>query len=239
MTGNADHLNWLTAAAAGLLSFLSPCVLPLVPGYVSYISGVSLQNLKAGDSRITRRVFRSSLLFVLGFSFVFIALGASATAVGKLLLDRISALRQVAGLVVILFGAHLTGIVRIPFLNYEKKMEAKRPLTSAGAFLVGAAFAFGWTPCIGPILAGILTLASTQQTVGQGITLLVAYSLGLGVPFLITSFGVQTVWARFRRYVRAFEVASGLLLIAIGALMFFDRIGMLAQYLGFFNRFSM
>ncbi len=229
---------------AGLVSFLSPCVLPLIPGYISFVSGVSLQDLQgASDGRTLRRAFLSSVWFVLGFSAVFVLLGASATALGRLFLQRLSALRFVAGVVVVVFGLHLTGLIRIPFLQYEKKLEVKqRPLTAVGAFLVGTAFAFGWTPCIGPILAGILALASTQQTVAQGMLLLGAYSLGLGIPFLATSIGVQAFWGffgRFRRYLRGVEIFSGILLVAIGILILTDRLTALAQYLAFFNRFSL
>ncbi len=240
-----NNLNLLTSAFAGLISFLSPCVLPLIPGYISFISGISLADLQASQpgKTVLARSFVSSLWFVLGFSAVFITMGASATVLGKLFLAKLAILRQVAGVVIILFGLHLVGIFRIPFLNYEKKVEVKkRPLTSVGAFLVGTAFAFGWTPCIGPILAGILALASTQETVFQGMTLLAAYSAGLGVPFLATSVAVQGFFrfsASFRRYLRVVEVASGLLLIAIGFLILTDRLGLLAQYLTFFNRFAL
>ncbi|MBI3333217.1 MAG: cytochrome c biogenesis protein CcdA [Candidatus Omnitrophica bacterium] len=234
----------LAAAAAGLASFLSPCVLPLIPGYISFISGISLNDLQAGpDATALRRAFLSSLWFVLGFSLVFILLGASATALGQLFLQRLILLKRAAGVVIILFGLHLIGILRIPFLQYEKKLEVKqRPLTAVGAFLVGAAFAFGWTPCIGPILAGILALASTQQTLGQGMLLLSVYSLGLGIPFLATSLGVQAFFgffSRFRRYLRGVEVASGLLLLAVGILILTDRLAALGQHLAFFNRFAL
>ncbi len=242
MTGS---LNLLTAFAAGLVSFLSPCVLPLVPGYISFISGVSLQDLRsdAAAKAVAVRAFWSSVWFVLGFSLVFIALGASATALGGLLLQKIAAFRIAAGILIVVFGLHLVGVFRIPFLQYEKKIEVrKRPLTAVGASLVGAAFAFGWTPCIGPILAGILALASAQETIGQGMLLLLSYSAGLGIPFLATSIAVQAFlrfFARFRRYLRAVEVLSGILLLMIGILMITDRLGLLARYLGFFNRFSM
>ena len=240
-----SQLNLLTAALAGLVSFLSPCVLPLIPGYISFISGVSLEDLRAGDGqrRIAARALVSSLWFVAGFTLVFVALGASATALGSLLLQRLSSLRLLAGAVLILFGLHLTGLFRIPFLQYEKKLEVKRrPLTSAGALVVGAAFAFGWTPCIGPILAGILALASAQETLPQGMMLLAAYSLGLGAPFLLTSLGVGTflrLFSKFRKHLRAVEIFSGVLLLGIGALILTDRLDLLARHLSFFNRFAM
>lgn len=240
-------VNVLTAFLGGLVSFLSPCVLPLVPGYISFISGLSLQELQeqgaAGLRGVIRRAFVSSCWFVLGFTLVFVVLGASATVLGGLLLSRISALRVAAGAVIVLFGLHLIGIFRIPFLQYEKKLEVRaRPLNAVGAVVVGAAFAFGWTPCIGPILAGILALASTQETVGQGMLLLTAYSLGLGIPFLATSLGVQAFFrflGRFRRYLRVVEIASGVLLLAIGVLILTDRLALLSRYLTFFNRFAL
>lgn len=239
------NVGLLTAAAAGVVSFLSPCVLPLIPGYISFISGESLTELREGepDRRVRLRVLLRSVWFVAGFSVVFVALGASATEVGSFLLERMDLFRQVAGALIVILGLHLTGLIRIPFLQYEKKVEVrKQPLSFFSAFLVGAAFAFGWTPCIGPILAGILALAATQETVGQGMTLLAVYSLGLGVPFLATSLGVQRFWkffTAFKRYLRIVEVISGVLLMAIGALIFTDRFGVLSQYLTFFNRFAL
>lgn len=238
-------LNLATAFVAGLASFLSPCVLPLIPGYICFISGLSLQDLNTAgpDKAAARRAFIGSVWFVLGFSVVFIALGASATALGTLLLRKLTLLRWVAGAVIIVFGIHLTGLFRIPFLQFEKKIEVrKRPLTQAGAFLVGAAFAFGWTPCIGPILAGILALASTQETIGKGMLLLAAYSAGLGIPFLAASLGVASflrLFARFRKYLRAVEIFSGILLLVIGVLILTDRLSVLARCFQGFNRFAL
>ncbi len=235
----------LTAFAAGLVSFLSPCVLPLVPGYLSFISGASIEDLQSAgvDSHVTRRAFVSSLWFGMGFSAVFIALGASATTVGAFLLQKLAVFRQVAGVIIIILGLHLIGVLLVPFLHYKKAIDLrKKPLSAAGAFFVGAAFAFGWTPCIGPILAGILGLASTQETVGQGMLLLACYSLGLGVPFMLASLGVGAFLrfsAKFRKHLRAVEVASGILLVAIGVLIFTDRLTLLTRYLSFLERFSL
>jgi len=238
------QVNLLTAFAAGVVSFLSPCVLPLIPGYISFISGVTLQDLKSDqlEAAQVRRAFISSVWFVLGFSAVFVALGASATAIGSLLIQQNALFRIAAGVIIIGLGVHLVGIVRIPFLQVEKKFEVqRRPIHLMGAFLIGAAFAFGWTPCIGPILAGILALAASQDTVGQGMLLLGVYSLGLGIPFLMTSLGIQAFFRfflKFKKYLRMVEIFSGLLLVAIGILIITDRLSILIQYMGFFNRFA-
>ncbi len=240
-----EQVTLLAAAAAGLVSFLSPCVLPLVPGYISFISGVSLEALREGraDEVKTSRVFLSAVWFVLGFSAVFVALGASATALGTVLLTRIALLRQVAGVIIVILGLHLIGLFRIGFLQYQKKVDVRsRPMSAVGAFVVGAAFAFGWTPCIGPILAGILTLASTQETVVKGMGLLAVYSLGLGIPFLLTSLGVQRFLkfsARFRKHLRVVEILAGALLVGVGILILTDRFTLLTQHLTFFNRFAL
>jgi cytochrome c-type biogenesis protein len=232
------------AFVAGVVSFLSPCVLPLVPGYVSMLSGASLEELKAGaDAPLVARVFRNSLAFVLGFSVVFIALGASATAVGRFLVVQRTIFNLVAGIIVITFGLHLTGLVKLPFLYREARMNtggSRRGLV--GAFVLGFAFAFGWTPCVGPILAGILALAATRETVLQGMFLLAIYSVGLAIPFLLTGLGLSQflrLYDGFRKHLQVVEVLSGVLLIAIGVLMAFNRLGMLSGYLGFLNRFTL
>ena len=232
------------AALAGLVSFLSPCVLPLVPGYVSFVSGVSLAQLQAAEPSQLRRALAGAVWFVLGFSTVFVILGASATVVGQLLLQRLTAFRWIAGVAVMLFGLHLTGLIRIPWLNYDRHLPAsgQRPLTWLGAYGVGAAFGFGWTPCIGPILAGILAVASVQETVWQGIALLAAYSAGLGVPFLLTAMAVGTFLKTsgvIKRHGRWIEMISGILLIIIGALILTDRLAALAGSFTIFNRFSL
>jgi len=232
------------AAMAGLFSFLSPCVLPLIPGYLSFISGVSLAELSAGATKaVLWRVWTNSVWFVLGFGVVFIAFGASATAIGSFLSAQWSAFRVLAGVVILILGLHLAGIVRLPFLQYTKKPTVNaRPLTWVGSFAVGTAFAFGWTPCVGPILAAILALASTQKTMGEGVLLLTIYWLGMGIPFLLTAMGVGTFLrflSRFQRYLRWVEVASGLLLVVMGWLILTNRLAWLAQYMTFFNRYAL
>jgi cytochrome c-type biogenesis protein len=233
----------LAAFVAGLISFLSPCVLPLVPGYVSLISGAGVEELKTQDAGLMRRVMLHSLMFILGFSVVFIALGAAATEIGQLLLQYKRTLALVAGVVIILFGLHLTGIFRITALYSDKRLHNLKGGASLwGAFVIGFAFAFGWTPCIGPILAGILTLAASQDTVWKGILLLAVYSLGLAVPFLITSLAIERFlefYRRFQRYMHALEVGSGALLIVLGVLLVLGRFSILSGYLSFLNRFAL
>src|SRR5437899_4887854 len=233
----------IAAFVAGLVSFLSPCVLPLVPGYVSLISGVGVEELKSQESQLLRKVMLNSIGFVLGFSIVFIALGAISTEVGQLIARYKSLLAQVAGVVIILFGLHLTGIFRINALYADKRLHnVKGGSTMGGAFVIGFAFAFGWTPCVGPILAVILGFAAAQDSVFKGILLLAVYSLGLAVPFLLTSLGIERFlkfYSRFRSHMHAVEVASGALLIVLGALLVFGRFTLISNYLSFLNRFAL
>jgi cytochrome c-type biogenesis protein len=233
----------IAAFFAGLVSFLSPCVLPLVPGYVSLISGVGVEELKSQESQLLRKMMLNSVSFILGFSVVFITLGAISTEVGQLLARYKSLLAQVAGVVIILFGLHLTGIFRINALYADKRLHSvKGGSTAGGAFLIGFAFAFGWTPCVGPILAVILGFAAAQDSVYKGIALLTVYSMGLAVPFLLTSFGIQRFlkfYSRFRSHMHALEVASGALLIALGVLLVFGRFTLISNYLSFLNRFAL
>ncbi|HEY9899342.1 MAG TPA: cytochrome c biogenesis protein CcdA [Pantanalinema sp.] len=225
-----------TAFLAGLISFLSPCVLPLVPGYLSYISGVSSDQMRDGADAATRRkVIVNSLGFILGFSIVFVALGATATAFGQVLNQKLTLLSQIAGVVIILFGLHTMGLFKIKALYMEKRFQvAAKPAGFFGAILVGLAFAFGWTPCIGPILAAILTYASQSETLNQGIALLLAYSLGLGVPFFATALAINAFFSLFNRikqHMRKVEIASGLLLVAVGVLIFSNNLSILANVL--------
>ncbi len=238
--------TFLAAFAAGVLSFISPCVLPLIPGYLSYISGLTLDQMQgtggasaAAVAASGRRVVVASLFFILGFSVVFVSLGAAASAIGQYLQEpgagRLRLLNKVAGAVVIVFGLHTMGVLRIEWLYSEKRVQVERkPRGVFGAFVVGLAFAFGWTPCIGPILGGILAVAGSQDTVGQGIQLLAVYSLGLGIPFLLTALAINHFFAAFakiRRHYHKIEIASGLLLVAIGVLIFTDQFTIIARWL--------
>ncbi len=228
-----NQIPLYTAFFAGLISFLSPCVLPLVPGYLSYISGVSSDQMRAGaDAQTRKRVMLNASGFVLGFSLIFIALGASATALGQLMLMQLDVLSKVAGVVIIVFGLHTMGLLRIKWLYMEKRVQlSAKPLGILGAVLVGMAFGFGWTPCIGPILASILAIAATQETMGQGISLLAVYSLGLGIPFLLAGLAINQFFAvfdRLKRHMRVIEITSGLLLIGVGLLMITNNLTMLS-----------
>ncbi|MCX5797326.1 MAG: cytochrome c biogenesis protein CcdA [Elusimicrobia bacterium] len=232
------HSVSVTAAfLAGLASFLSPCVLPLVPGYISFMSGLSLEELASGEIQpgVTRRAALAAVFFVLGFSLVFTALGASASFVGHLLGAHQVLLSRIAGVLVIVFGLHMTGLVPIKWLYYTKRADTSKVGPGLlGSFLMGLAFAFGWTPCIGPILAGILALASTQETVAQGVGLLLVYSMGLGVPFILTGLGINaflSFFARYKRFIRWGEIAAGVLLMALGVLILSNRMSWLMRLL--------
>ncbi len=233
----------IAAFVAGLISFLSPCVLPLVPGYVSLISGVGVEELKLQEARLLRRVMFNSAMFIVGFSVVFVTLGALSTGVGQLLAMYKSKLAVVAGVIIILFGLHLTGVFKIKALYADKRLHnVKGGSTPIGAFVIGFAFAFGWTPCVGPILAVILGFAAEQDSVLKGVLLLAIYSLGLAVPFLLTSLGIERFlkfYGRFRAHMHAVEVASGVLLIALGGLLVFGRFTIISNYLSFLNRFAL
>jgi cytochrome c-type biogenesis protein len=242
-----ENVTLLAAFGAGLLSFISPCVLPLIPGYLSYISGLSLEEMRgvpvvAGGGTVAvarssarRQVVISSLAFIIGFSLVFISLGAAASAVGQFLAKWQSIFNRIAGAVIILFGLHTMGVLRIEWLYQEKRVQTSRkPAGFLGAALVGVAFAFGWTPCIGPILAGILAIAGSQETIGQGVRLLAVYSLGLGVPFMATALMIDRFIAakgRIGRYYHAIELVSGALLVVIGMLIFTNRFTVIAKWL--------
>jgi cytochrome c-type biogenesis protein len=233
----------IAAFFAGLVSFLSPCVLPLIPGYVSLISGVGVQELQSHGSQSLRKVMLNSIGFILGFSVVFVTLGAVSTEVGQLLAQYKSTLARVAGVVIVLFGLHLTGLFRINALYADKRLHnVKGGSTLWGAFLIGFAFAFGWTPCVGPILAVVLGFAAAQNSVVSGIVLLGVYSMGLAVPFLLTALGIERFlkfYSGFRSHLHVIEVAGGAFLIVLGVLLVFGRLTLLSNYLSFLNRFAL
>jgi cytochrome c-type biogenesis protein len=285
------EVSIFAAFLAGLVSFLSPCVLPLVPGYISMLSGIGVEQLKDGKTP-TGGLLTSALAFVTGFSLVFIAFGASASAVGAFLLRNKSLMAPVAGALIVLFGLHLVGVLAkisvraglvagvllvaagvalglhgrfegVPlkpvqfyavalifligplltrWLNRDVHFRnlGGKPGIASG-FLLGFAFAFGWTPCIGPILFGVLGIAATRDTIGQGVFLLACYSAGLAIPFLVTALALGhflKFYQRFRRHLHAVEVFSGVLLLLIGGLVFFNRLTWLSGKLGFLNGFA-
>ena len=231
-----DNQSTFAVFAAGFLSFLSPCILPLIPAYLSFISGVSLEEMRRSESgkKTMARVFMNALLFVAGFSFIFISLGASATFFGKFFISQLGILKKVGGILVILFGLHLLGVFRIKFLNREKRYhQRERPMGLLGSFVVGLAFALGWTPCIGPILATVLVYASTKETVTHGVWLLTVYSAGLGIPFLLAALGTErflSISTVIKRHFRTIEILSGVLLIGMGLLIMTDDLSRIAQY---------
>lgn len=231
-----DTVGFGAAFLGGIVSFLSPCVLPLVPGYISFMSGLTLEELSAGgdDKARMRHAGWESLCFVAGFSVIFTLLGATATTVGRVLAEQAVLVSKIAGGIVILFGLHMTGILPIKWLYYQKRADtAAFKAGYVGSFLMGLAFAFGWTPCIGPILAGILAIAATRETVGQGMSLLLVYSLGLGIPFVLTGFAVtrfMRFFVRYKKHIRKGEIAAGLLLVAVGLLIFLDKLSWLNRF---------
>jgi cytochrome c-type biogenesis protein len=214
------------ALIGGALSFLSPCVLPLIVPYLGFLGGVTLRAAPGGpvaEVADRGRVLLAALFFVLGFATVFTLLGATASTLSQLFADWMDQLSIVAGLVLIAFGLHFAGVFRLSFLDYEKRIQVQsKPVTPAGAYVVGLAFAFGWTPCVGPVLAGVLTIAAAQDSVAEGALLLFFYALGIGIPFLLAAAFVTPFLrfvSRFRRYFHAVEIAVGGLLVLTGVLV--------------------
>ena len=236
------------AFVAGLISFLSPCVMPLMPAYLSLVSGITVEEMMEGNGEggIRRQVLLGCTGFVAGFSTVFILLGASATAIGRVLQTwRVELLGveigavQVAGAVIVLMGLHMTGLLPIQALYRDTRFHSRfKPKGYLGTYLVGAAFAFGWSPCVGPILGGILTIAGGRETVYQGMLLLAVYSLGLALPFFLAGWSVELLLAsakRLKRHFRRIEIVSGTLLIALGVLVATNRLTALNSYFFFLN----
>ena len=218
------------ALSAGLISFLSPCVLPLIPGYISFISGQSLNELV--ESKKVNLI--PLVLFSLGFSFVFISFGAAASALGKILLQNSNYLRIVAGTIIVIFSLQLLGIINIGFLNYEKKYYTKKSTKPLFVFVVGMAFGFGWTPCIGPILGSILALASTEENISRGILLLSFYSLGLAIPFILSGFLIQKLLLfskNFKKNINIVLKFGGIILLITGVLILTNQLQVLGYYI--------
>ena len=222
--------EYLIAFGAGLISFLSPCVLPLIPGYISYISGQSLQEI-LNQRKIN--IF-PLILFCLGFSTVFVILGASASFLGQALLQNSEVLRILAGIVIIIFSLQLIGIINIPYLNFEKRFDAKESRNILFPYVIGVAFGFGWTPCIGPILGSILALAALESTLTKGILLLTSYSLGLAIPFILSGFLIQKFMAvskNLKNNMNIISKSGGVILLITGILIITNQLQAVGYYL--------
>lgn len=232
----SQQITYLGALLAGLLSFLSPCVLPLIPSFITYITGLSFSDLDSErpSSFVRRQTLLHALAFVAGFTLVFVLLGASATYIGSFLQQYMDLVRKVGGILIIVFGIHITGLVPLTLLLGDKRVSLKhKPAGLLGSMLVGIAFAAGWTPCIGPILASILMIAATEEKVAHGIVLLLLYSIGLGIPFVLSSLALHRfviLFNRFKKYIRYFEIVTGLFLIVVGVLIYSNWLSRLAGY---------
>ena len=230
-----EEISYSYVLLAGLLSFLSPCVLPIVPGYLCFIAGTSLDKVLDDSSTVRVNIFKYALSFVLGFSTVFILLGASATILSSLLYEYIDILRIVGGIIIIIFGIHFTQIIQIPFLNNDTRFQLQnyRP-GLIGSYIIGLSFAFGWTPCIGPILGSIITLSATESTISKGIILLTFYSLGLAIPFILSGYFI-TIFINTKKslskYFGLITKTGGLILLTTGVLILTNQIQVISYYI--------
>ena len=241
------EISYFYVVLAGLLSFLSPCVLPIVPGYLCFLAGTSLDKIASGeDASKEKNVFYFALSFVFGFSTVFILLGASATLLSGIVYEYLDILRVIGGIIIIIFGIHFMQIIQLPFLNRDTRyqIESYRP-GIVGSYVIGLSFAFGWTPCIGPILGSVLSIAASSETVTYGIVLLMLYSAGLGIPFLLAAYainGFMRFLSKIRNYIRVIEIFTGVLLVIFGILILTNRIQELAfffiKYFPFLTQFG-
>ena len=237
MTDSVQSISLVAAFSAGLLSFVSPCVLPLVPSYISYITGLSIEQLTdvSERSRFRKAIILNSLLFIAGFSTVFVAFGASASLLGQVLITYQEHLRRFGGIVVIVFGLYLLGILNLNFLKMEHRYQFRnRPAGFLGSFLIGIAFAAGWTPCVGPVLGTILLYASTTESMFSGVVLLTFYSLGLALPLFLTALGVDRFLSYFkevRSYLWGVSTVSGVLLIVVGVMIYGNSLTMITSFL--------
>lgn len=237
MTQSIPQISLIAAFSAGLLSFVSPCVLPLVPSYISYITGLSVEQLTDVSERVKFRkaIIVNSLLFIGGFSSVFIAFGASASFLGQILITYQDLIRRVGGVLIIVFGLYLLGILNLKFLKMEQRYQFRnRPAGYLGSFLIGVAFAAGWTPCVGPVLGSILLYASTTDSLLSGVVLLTFYSLGLGLPLFLTALGVDRFLAYFKEvrvYLWGVSTVSGVLLILVGVMIYANSLTIVTSFL--------
>jgi len=228
-----ENIGLIGAFVAGLLSFLSPCVLPLIPSYITYITGLSFADLNAEhpSHKVRQQTIIHSLLFIAGFTCVFVLLGASATFLGDFLHEHKTAIRRIGGVLIVIFGVHVSGLFDIGMLLGEKKLTLHRkPAGYLGSIIVGIVFAAGWTPCIGPILATILAVAATE---GRGVWLLLAYSMGLAIPFFLAALALHqflVFFKRFKRHIRMFEIITGIFMVVIGILIFTNSLVLISRY---------
>ncbi|RLC03374.1 MAG: cytochrome c biogenesis protein CcdA [Deltaproteobacteria bacterium] len=226
-----ETITYPAALFAGLLSFFSPCILPLIPAYFSFITGLSLDELTENKKETRRKVFLSTLFYVAGFSFIFILFGASASFLGGFVSQYSWVIRYLGGGIILIFGLHLLGLINIKGFNFEKRIHVKeKPLHLMGTFVIGMAFGAGWSPCIGPMLGSILIVAGNQDTIIKGIFLLAVYSAGLAIPFLVMSFFINSIleiMKRATKFIGVFNKISGILLILIGLLLIFDKFRLL------------
>ena len=229
-----EGISYFYVLLAGLLSFLSPCVLPIVPGYLCFIAGTSLDKALDNQEALRSNILKYSISFVFGFSTVFVLMGASATYLSNLLYEYFDYLRIIGGIIIIIFGVHFTQLIQLPFLNSDTRIQINNYKPGLiGSFIVGLSFAFGWTPCIGPILGSVLSVAATSENVSEGTFLLVLYSAGLGIPFMVAAYGIGAFLkflSKIRKHIRAIEIFTGLLLIIFGVLILTNRIQELAFF---------
>ena len=227
-----ENITYSAAIIAGLLSFFSPCILPLIPAYFSFITGLTLDELTENKKEVRQKVILSTLFYVAGFSFIFILFGASASFLGGVASQYSWVVRYLGGGIILVFGLHLLGIINIKGLNFEKKFHVKeKPMHLMGVFVIGMAFGAGWSPCIGPMLGSILIVAGNQDTVLKGVSLLAVYSAGLAVPFIMMSFFINSIigiMKRATKFIGILNKTSGILLIIIGLLLIFDKFRLLA-----------
>ena len=237
MSQSITNISLVAAFSAGLLSFVSPCVLPLVPSYISYITGLSIEQLTDATvrSKFKKSIIVNALLFIAGFTAVFVSFGASASFIGQALMTYQDHIRRIGGILIIVFGLYLLGVLNISFLKMEHRFQFRsRPVGYVGSFLIGVAFAAGWTPCVGPVLGTILLYASTTDSMMNGVLLLTSYSLGLGLPLFLTALGVDRFLAYFKQarlYLWAVSTVSGVLLIIVGIMIYANTLTMITSFL--------
>ena len=237
MIQSLPQISVLAAFSAGLLSFVSPCVLPLVPSYISYITGLSVEQLTDVSERakFKKAIVLNSLLFIAGFSTVFIAFGASASLLGQVLVTYQDSIRRIGGVLIVVFGLYLLGVLNLNFLKMEHRYQFRnRPAGYLGSFFIGVAFAAGWTPCVGPVLGSILLYAGTTDSLVDGVVLLTSYSMGLGLPLFLTALGVDRFLAYFkevRAYLWGVSTVSGVLLVVVGVMIYANSLTMVTSFL--------